>query len=126
MQYLGVDRFADAERSADSAEEDAFCAKLQRLGASWWELPPKWEWPTLWCSSIDGCVKPDIMGNVEVAYPENGGVCVLRIPQQWGSRSESLLLKALGNALTMDERCQVILRLGGKRCESLEECEDLQ
>jgi len=32
MQYLGVNRFADAERSADSEEKNAFCAKLQRLG----------------------------------------------------------------------------------------------
>lgn len=40
MQYLGLDRFADAERSADPAEEDTFCTKLRQLGASWWELPP--------------------------------------------------------------------------------------
>lgn len=125
MQYLGVDRFADTERSTDPAEEDAFCAKLQRLGASWWELTPSWELPTLWCENIDACVKPKIEGSVEIAYPVTGGVCVLRIPQEWRSRSEHPLWYALRNALTMDERCQVILRLGGKGCEGLKACEDL-
>lgn len=125
MQHLNLDRFADAERSADHVEEDAFCIKLQQLGASWWELPPQWPWPTSWCGSIDACVQPVIKGSVEIAYPENGGVCVLRIPDEWENHGDFLLWNALRKALTMAERCQVILRLGGKRCDDLEECEDL-
>lgn len=36
LQHLGLSRFASAQRSPDTADEDAFCQRIRNLGATWW------------------------------------------------------------------------------------------
>jgi len=120
LSSIGVDRFQDTERSLSQAEEDAFCARLRTYGASFWSLPPRWPDHVNWCETIDFCVEPDIKVNLTLGFPESGGVWVLDNSQGW----EQLYPRNLGlrNALTMEERCNVIKDLGGKFCESMEAC----
>ena len=35
LQYLGLDEALEADRSTDSAEDDAFCSLMLNLGAEW-------------------------------------------------------------------------------------------
>jgi hypothetical protein len=37
LLYLSLPRLKPTSRSADAADEDAFCERLRRLGASWWQ-----------------------------------------------------------------------------------------
>jgi hypothetical protein len=37
LHYLSLPRLAGSERSPNSEEEDTFCERLRRLGASWWK-----------------------------------------------------------------------------------------
>jgi hypothetical protein len=37
MNFLSLPRIHAVERSYDSAEEDAFCKRLRRVGATWWQ-----------------------------------------------------------------------------------------
>lgn len=36
MEFLSVPRTVAVNRSLDHAEEDAFCERLRRVGATWW------------------------------------------------------------------------------------------
>ncbi|KJZ80019.1 hypothetical protein HIM_00733 [Hirsutella minnesotensis 3608] len=123
MSSLGVDRFQDTDRAPEQAGEDAFCTRLRMYGASFWGLPPQWPEYDLWCESIDGCVEPIKKVDFEVGFPTSGGVWVLNTSQGW----DKLLPKGLGlrNALTMDERCEVIKDLGGRFCEDTRVCAEL-
>ncbi|RDL37643.1 uncharacterized protein BP5553_05076 [Venustampulla echinocandica] len=120
LSSIGVDRFQDTERSLNQTEEDEFCTRLRMCGASFWSLPPRWPEHINWCESIDHCVEPDINVNLTTAFPKSGGVCVLDNTQGWEKFSPRGL--GLYNALTMEERCNVIKRLGGKFCESMQAC----
>jgi hypothetical protein len=42
MNYLSLPRFDAVERSFDSAEEDAFCERLRRVGATRWQYNCEW------------------------------------------------------------------------------------
>ncbi|TVY47225.1 hypothetical protein LOCC1_G002412 [Lachnellula occidentalis] len=120
MSSLGVGRFQDTERALEQADEDAFCMRLRMHGASFWELPPHWPEHVNWCEAIDSCVKPTKKVSLEVGFPASGGVWLLDKSQGW----DGLYPKSLGlrNALTMDERCEVIKDLGGRFCEDIEVC----
>lgn len=120
LASIGLDRFQDTERSLNQTEEDIFCGRLRMYGASFWSLPPRWPTGTSWCSDIDSCVQPDVNVNLTIAFPNSGGVCVLNNTQGWGKLTPYGL--GLHNALTMEERCSVIEKLGGKFCESMEAC----
>lgn len=37
LHYLSLPRLTSTPRSSDAAEEDAFCERLRRVGASWWK-----------------------------------------------------------------------------------------
>lgn len=120
LSFLGLDRFHDTERSDDQAEEDAFCARLRTMGASFWSLPPRWPDHVNWCEDLDFCVQPDHKVQLSLGFTDSGGVWVLdtsvgrdeRYPQSLG----------LNNALTMEERCIVLKDLGAKFCESMAAC----
>ncbi|KAM0326522.1 hypothetical protein ACHAQA_006391 [Verticillium albo-atrum] len=123
MSSLGVDRFQDTDRASEQADEDAFCARLRMHGASFWKLPSQWPENVLWCESIDDCAKPAKNVSFEVGFPTGGGVWVLDMTQGW----ERLRPKILGlrNALTMDERCEVIKDVGGVFCEDPQVCAEM-
>ncbi|RAK97299.1 uncharacterized protein BO80DRAFT_193815 [Aspergillus ibericus CBS 121593] len=115
LEFLGVDRFKRTftERKNDE-EEDAFCAKMRMLGARRWGCEVDWE-----LSLMD--LDRDVL---VVGWSEGGGVWVLRIGG-WRARREGLGCM-LRNALSMQERCGVIVRLGGVFYEEPRECKDLE
>lgn len=43
MNFLSLPRHDAVERSSDNAEEDAFCKRLRRVGATWWQYNHQWE-----------------------------------------------------------------------------------
>lgn len=57
--------------------------------------------------------------NLTLAYPESGGVWFLDHSKGHNNDSQSA---GLGNALTMEERVQVIKDVGGKFCETIQAC----
>ncbi|KAI0468143.1 hypothetical protein F4859DRAFT_491713 [Xylaria cf. heliscus] len=122
MSSLAIDRFQDTPRALDQADEDAFCARLRMHGASFWQLPPEWPENVVWCESID-CVEPTKKVSLEVGFPASGGVWTLDTSQGWdGLYPQSVGLR---NALTMDERCEVIKDLGGRFCEDIQACPEM-
>lgn len=123
MSSLCVDRFQDSDRSPNQSDEDDFCAQLRAFGASFWQLPPRWPEHVNWCETIDACVEPTMKVNFEVGYPTTGGIWILDTSQGW----DRLYPRSLGlrNALTMDERSEVIKSLGGRFCEDIQACPDL-
>ncbi|EED20559.1 conserved hypothetical protein [Talaromyces stipitatus ATCC 10500] len=127
FDFLGLDRFgltgSKEEEIKPSDEEEVFCNKMRQLGAKW--FPDR----RLYClySRRPASSKPH--GVLHVGWPSNGGVWVLHIGEMeaifetepWG---------IIYNALNMDERCQIIERLGGKfypdpkRCPYLDLADD--
>ncbi|KAI6081124.1 hypothetical protein F4821DRAFT_249947 [Hypoxylon rubiginosum] len=123
MSSLGIDRFRDTARALEQADEDAFCTRLRMHGASFWQLPPQWPEHVNWCDAMDDCVKPTKKLSLEVGFPTSGGVWMLDTSQGW----EGLYPQSLGlrNALTMDERCEVIKGLGGHFCKNIQACPEM-
>ncbi|KAI0470672.1 hypothetical protein GGR56DRAFT_659968 [Xylariaceae sp. FL0804] len=123
MSALNIDRFHDTDRALDQDDEDAFCARLRMYGASFWHLPPRSPYLTNWCWAVDSCVEPTKKVSLAVGFPADGGVWVL----DWSQAPDSLWpqSRGLSNALTMDERCQVIKDLGGRFCEDIQACPEM-
>ena len=42
MQFLQFDRFSAAQRSTDVAQEDGFCDRMRKIGATWWADEENW------------------------------------------------------------------------------------
>lgn len=124
LSHLGINRFNDTERSPIQAEEDAFCARLRMYGASFWSLPPRWVYPTLWSEDIRGSVEPAYKVELELGFPESGGMWVLNTTQV--PDGELPKFAGLRNALTMEERCNVLEDMGAKFCESMEACPETE
>lgn len=123
MQFLGVDRFHESDRALDQADEDEFCSRLRLHGASFWTLPPKWPQKLLWCETIE-CVQPSKRAaSLEVGFPSTGGVCVLNTTDDRQLRGAERV--ALQNALTMDERCNIIMDLDGAFCQDARNCPEM-
>ncbi|KAF4630907.1 hypothetical protein G7Y89_g7226 [Cudoniella acicularis] len=88
----------------------------QPKGAYWGKVGYRGMGEHAKCESIDFCVEPDVKVNFELGFPESGGVRVLDYGRLLdGSYAPCVMLK---NALTMEERCGVIEKLGGKFCET--------
>ncbi|KAI0814162.1 hypothetical protein GGR55DRAFT_687129 [Xylaria sp. FL0064] len=123
MSSLTIDRFQDTARALEQADEDAFCARLRMHGASFWQLPPQWPEHYNWCEAVDYCVEPTKKVSLEVCFPASGGVWMLDTSRGW----DVLYPQSLGlrNALTMDERCEVIKDLGGRFCEDIQVCPEM-
>ncbi|KAI0098548.1 hypothetical protein GGR51DRAFT_538162 [Nemania sp. FL0031] len=123
MSFLAIDRFQDTPRALEQADEDAFCARLRMHGASFWTLPPQWPEHVIWCEAVDDCVEPTKKVSLEVGFPASGGMWMLDTSQGW----DGLYPRSLGlrNALTMDERCEVIRDLGGRFCEDIQVCPEM-
>ena len=123
LDFLGVARLNSVERSTDSAEENKFCTQLRKIGASWYSLPPRWEYPITWCEEMDDCVAPDTKVQLVLGYEEKGtGVWVLDVSD--GMQQFEPGIWALQNALNMTERCEVIKKVGGKFCADMTACEE--
>ncbi|KPM45863.1 hypothetical protein AK830_g607 [Neonectria ditissima] len=106
LAFLGVDRFAAAQREEEEEEEDAFCARMRQLGARW---------------SGDGGAGPEPV--LYVGWPAGGGVWAVRRSYRAGPLGKGL--GRISNAVTMAERCAVIEQLGGVFYADPRECPDL-
>ena len=118
LLHLNLDRFKEANRSPDTADEDEFCKRLRNLGAVWWPS----EGDKVAAFGERYLLKEEII--VQTGWPSSGnGVWVLKYDaKKWKERFEAMLLQL---ALNMDERCQIIKELGGSFFEDPGACEDL-
>ncbi|KAE8145197.1 hypothetical protein BDV25DRAFT_144881 [Aspergillus avenaceus] len=123
LQQLGIDRFDSSPRSCAQDEEDRFCQKLRLLGGSWYhpQCADKL-WNGSKCRTLHE-LEPTFAFRRWVGYPDEGGVWVLRKPDSKQIPPESLT--ALQNALTMEELCIVLQRLGAVFCKDIKRCQAL-
>lgn len=119
LDFLGLSRFEDAptERDSDPEKEDAFCKRLQWIGARYFESNEAY-----W-HSIFGMEQPEPAVpwlGWPGAVPE-GGVWVL-----WSGYGNRRVQGAgrIQNAYTMEERCKAIEMLGGEFYQDWEEVEE--
>ena len=118
LDFLGLDRFTPSSRSEDTAEEDAHCTNMRKLGANWWSS----EWAYLEQHYLDPTGPNPLEAVTIVGWPKDGGVWVLRSTYKEG------ISKGVGrvkNAFSMEERCRVIENLGGVFYANPKECPDL-
>jgi len=111
LDFLGLDRFhaSGTEREADPEAEDAFCQRLQYLGARFCETEFEFNEQRL---------QRDDRPKLWVGWPGDvpeGGAWVI-----WLTDVEAAKMGAsrIRNALTMKERCEAIKMLGGWYLES--------
>lgn len=120
LQHLGIARFESTERSSIQAEEDAFCHELRKFGGSWYNLESGRDlWVGDGCHELDEFM-PAVSIERRVGFPENGGVWVLGIDQKTGQYPSGMGI--VQNALTMNERCHPLEKLGAVYCEDTAEC----
>ncbi|VTT66004.1 unnamed protein product [Fusarium fujikuroi] len=103
LEFLGLDRFKPANSSGDPDEEEAHCARMRQLGATWVkdldsEIENQWKYDS-----------PD-SPRLYAGWPADGGVWVLYTTF---SQTKRKGLGRIGNALTMEERWKLIKELGG-------------
>lgn len=140
FDYLNLDPLdPPLRRDPDQAAEDAFCQALLRLGATWWDSCKRREFVDKLREYDEEAVEavqedPGLeatrreRGWVRVAWPSHtpGALCVLecviykkgRRDKEKGMPSYSGLISL---ARTMDERCLLLQKLGGKMYASIEE-----
>jgi hypothetical protein len=116
LDFLHLDRFNPVSRSPNTVEEDVHCVNMRKLGARWWESEEAWDRYAIFHQQ-----SPDDPFIV-VGWLSGGGVWVLKT-----TRQEALKLGAgkAGNAYNMDERCQIIEKLGGTFYKEPEKCPHL-
>jgi hypothetical protein len=120
LDYLGLSRFDDTERSSDQAEEDSFCAQFRKTGAKHYLLPPAWYDPDdVECKDIDACAFPNWAFNLELAHLKNGSVWFLDMEKFYKSNNEAT---GLYNVFNMEEKAIVLQRLGGTFCATMADC----
>jgi hypothetical protein len=120
LEYLGLSRFDDSERSSDPDEEDAFCSKLRTIGAQHFSLPPvPKDEQDYGCVYLDICAEPTKARNIFVAPFANGSAWVLDLNNPGRSDGTTPLIQ---NAYTMEERALLLKRMGGKFCETMMAC----
>jgi hypothetical protein len=115
LKYLGLDRFNKTSRSLNAAEEDEFCMRLCSIGGKWWLHFSDFLLATGYKLRRVYPLEKEVL---YLAWPEVGGVCVLRYRswQQVGRDINDNIVPfgIVCNALTMEERCEAIRRCGGR------------
>lgn len=131
LEFLGLDRFDSTPRQFNQTAEDEFCSTLKMVGAEWWQLPPDFKRrghlgkEQYGCETLESCFTPDVRNEFLLAWPETFmTVCYVPIALVEERGDESL--GGYRNALTMEERCRVIMRLGGEVCRCKAECPELE
>lgn len=115
LDFLQLDRFNVTIRSQNPAEEDAHCANMRKLGATWFESEEAFLLSALQHSRPDRLV-------LFAGWPLAGGVWVLKTTY---AEASSRGLGRIKNALNMEERCQAIEKLGGIFYADPKDCEHL-
>ncbi|KAF3059604.1 hypothetical protein GL218_05122 [Daldinia childiae] len=119
LLFLQLSRFDPAERSEDPAAEDEHCARMRMLGA-WWFMSAD-EYMTTQMLSPENLWRKT---TVVAAWPESGvGVWVVVARK---SDVPYTYLAPVWNAFSMEERCDVVKKLGGRFYHDPMECPDLK
>lgn len=121
LSFLDLPRFERSSRSEDEEVEDRHCARMRMLGAWWFNSVDEYD-RMQW-------LEPDVLARkkiVTVAWPqdERAGVWVLTLRGVGEAADKGL--GAVWNAASMDERCEVIEKMGGQFYADPKECPDLQ
>ncbi|KAI0478215.1 hypothetical protein F4859DRAFT_521071 [Xylaria cf. heliscus] len=118
LAFLGLSRFDLAEREEDPAKEDLHCARMRKLGA--WPFASVFEYET------SEYFDPGVLDRkmlVVPAWPQSGlGVWVVTMNRFEAAQTG---LGRVWNASSMDERCDVVEKLGGKFYHDPTLCPDL-
>ncbi|KAJ5086516.1 hypothetical protein NUU61_007823 [Penicillium alfredii] len=122
LQHLNINRFESTERSWNQADEDKFCDQLRPFGGSWYTQSADDLWVGGECHELHE-FEPALSIHRQIAFPENGGVWVLAIE---GDALFPPGMATVRNALTMEERCKALEKLGAVFCADLTKCSALQ
>ncbi|OJJ80193.1 uncharacterized protein ASPGLDRAFT_135305, partial [Aspergillus glaucus CBS 516.65] len=87
------------------AEEDVYCDRMRRLGATWWKNGKRVD---LLRRELNGLKDSDEY--IRVGWPAGGGVWVLHTIFEEATKKGVGLIH---NAYNMEERCKVIEQIGG-------------
>ncbi|KAL8707360.1 MAG: hypothetical protein Q9225_007767 [Loekoesia sp. 1 TL-2023] len=106
MQFLQLDRFSATQRSPNVVQEDEFCARMRKIGATWWADKRAWIDVQLGIRERTALESRQLI----FGWPTNGeGVWFLRydnvreLPEDFGK---------VYMAVDMDERCRVMKQYG--------------
>ncbi|KAM0351717.1 hypothetical protein ACHAPU_002229 [Fusarium lateritium] len=114
LVFLGLDRFKPSVKSDDPEKEEAHCARMRQLGATWYRDP-------------DHQIRAEEMlrnGDPDtpllfIGWPADGGVWAIHTSLWKSARSG---FGRIGNAFTMEERCKIIEELGGSFYADPKDC----
>ncbi|KAK3305283.1 uncharacterized protein B0T15DRAFT_398433 [Chaetomium strumarium] len=122
LEFLGYGRFEpvlrpDPKDPNTAADEEAHCNKMRQLGARWWESEHAWA-----RSFREVHAVPLEEKFIATGWPAGGGVWVLSGDVEAASEKNAGMLF---NAYTMEERCNVIEKLGATFYANPKDCPDL-
>ncbi|KAF1921713.1 hypothetical protein BDU57DRAFT_510659 [Ampelomyces quisqualis] len=130
MDFLGLNRMDHTPRQFNQTAEDEFCGRLGAIGAQWWTLPPKFEERAhlgddqFTCQTLEECFEPTISFPDIIAWSKiEQGACWL--PVKTANERSQDKLDILHNTITMEERCDEVLGLGGLFCRCRAQCPEL-
>ncbi|KAL4811262.1 hypothetical protein BDV18DRAFT_128993, partial [Aspergillus unguis] len=120
LQHLGIARFQSTERSTAQADEDAFCNQLRKFGGSWYN-PASGEdlWSGGQCLDLNELMEVFSISR-KIGFTESGGVWALQKNKETGRYPPDFV--QVRNALTMEERCLALERLGAVYCDDVSQC----
>ena len=122
MDYLSLPRFDAVERSFDSAEEDAFCERLRRVGATRWQY--NCEWFDNLMEHYEELVTDEQKRIMVYGWPADGrGVWVLKY-QQSGDLPDGF--GKVRMAADMGEKIEAMKALGAEFVGDADEVEELR
>ena len=106
MQYLRLDRFKVTQRSLNVFEEDVFCERMRRIGATWWASEQEYNDVLLGVRE-----RTELEARVLVfGWPEDGkGVWVLKYESEIATPRH---FGKLSLAISMNERCRMMQDFG--------------
>jgi hypothetical protein len=129
LDYLGLSRSEEAKPCPIASVEDNFAFKVLCLGGRWW---PNWDF---YSRHIERATQipygQHLRPTIDVGYPSEGGVWVLKTVQWKRSRLLSGLPERpdgwvkINMAWTMDKRCEVLKGFGATLYERKEDCLDI-
>ena len=111
----------DKDVTARNQEEDEHCARMRQLGASRFQSMQDYKYAKAGMGGEDLSKRKLVVA----AWPQSrpgGGVWVLAV---WLDEAASKGLAAVRNAFNMDERCEVVQKLGGHFYANPKDCPDL-
>jgi hypothetical protein len=117
LEFLGLDRFKACDKSDEPEKEEAHCAKMRQLAASWFRDPDH----ELRAEAKYRNREPDAP-LLFIGWPDDGGVWVIHTTLSQSARKG---LGRIGNAFTMEERCKIIQQLGGIYYADAKDCPHL-